>query len=397
MLKTMIKKVLLILFIFLILPKVTLVRGIAGDGWRPVYQCSDSNYILFESVGDYFKSPWENELYAMVHDTEGYCFNTASIGSIYDYDNWNYPAGQYAASNENIFTGESVESIMICETNTTTCLDGKNPSKYVKDDQPCCDPQKIYWYSNGLSCDKPELSDSDCRNSNHSDPQPYISTIISNTNYYLPADQYYICSMPSCLFEGGVVAGDDIRKGPYTEAEIISLGLLCYPETDLGDFSTSITPTPISINQTGYHNILNYYCLGGDVLTEAEFDNYRENLGPYLVCREYKDSDAVEYDRCLACINTCPTCIYSSLGCIDTTLNGVITTIMRMGIGVIGAVGILRIMQAAILRQSADPKDVQESWEIIMSVVLGTVVLLASSLILRVIGIDLLGILPFDF
>ena len=55
MLKTMIKKVLLILFIFLILPKVTLVRGIAGDGWRPVYQCSDSNYILFESVGDYFK------------------------------------------------------------------------------------------------------------------------------------------------------------------------------------------------------------------------------------------------------------------------------------------------------------------------------------------------------
>lgn len=99
----------------------------------------------------------------------------------------------------------------------------------------------------------------------------------------------------------------------------------------------------------------------------------------------------------MECIDDCDTCVYSSLGCIDTTLNGVITTVMRIGLGVLGAVGILRIMQAAMLRQSADPKDIQESWDIIMSVIMGAIVLVASSLILRVIGVNILGILPFDF
>jgi hypothetical protein len=68
-----------------------------------------------------------------------------------------------------------------------------------------------------------------------------------------------------------------------------------------------------------------------------------------------------------------------------------------MGVGILGAVGIFRIMQAAILRQSADPKDIQESWDIIMSVIIGAVVMMGSLVILRVIGVNVLGILPFDF
>ena len=78
-------------------------------------------------------------------------------------------------------------------------------------------------------------------------------------------------------------------------------------------------------------------------------------------------------------------------------MNGLVTTIMRIAIGVLGAVGILRLMQAAILRQSGDPKDIQESWDIIMSVIIGAVVLVSSTLILRIIGINVLGILPYDF
>lgn len=357
-------------------------EGSGANGWTGSFFCDSAlNRISFkdaEGLG-MMKSPWPDEIPALMEDTIGYCLSTDYIGCIFDYNT------------------ALADELWVCPPGTGTGRDPEKPTTFKNwTDHNCCPNTHPFTYSGNQCCDRPYLSSCQSPESVPAEDDSNYGVAADGTHYF-EADILYTCAMSDCLFNGNEPAASSEKRGTF--ADPASLGLSCYKNQNTGDFDTP-TATVTPYNAPGYGE---FYCIGGTALTPEEFEKWFEDgkLNAFIACKEFKDPATGEpledYSRCIQCIDTCDTCVYSSLGCIDTTLNGVITTIMRIGLGVLGAVGILRIMQAAILRQSADPKDIQESWDIIMSVIMGAIVLVASSLILRVIGVNILGILPFDF
>ena len=156
-------------------------------------------------------------------------------------------------------------------------------------------------------------------------------------------------------------------------------------------------------DKTGKQCLSNYgpdtagvYCIDGLSVTQEDYEDYISvGAGVFNVCGGFPTE---EKNVCLDCYKDCPTkdtCSYSSLGCIQTTQNGIIVRIFQIGLGVVGALAIARFIQAALLRQTADPSKIQESYDIITSIIIGIVVLLGSTVILRFIGVDILQMLPF--
>lgn len=116
------------------------------------------------------------------------------------------------------------------------------------------------------------------------------------------------------------------------------------------------------------------------------------------------DVDSEEADLCFRCIeqNTedrddGKVFVWNALGCWDVSLNGVVTRLFQIGVGIIGGVMILRFIQAAIMMQTDNPEQIREAREIITSAIIALIVLLGAVVILRFLGINVLGILPVDF
>lgn len=357
-------------------------KGEGANGWTGAFFCDSAlNLISFkdaEGLG-MMKSPWPDEMPALIEDTVGYCLSLDYIGSIFDYNTFGF------------------DQLWVCPVGTGTGRDPENPTTFKKwTNHNCCPNTHPFTYSGNQCCDRAYLKS--CQSPESVPAEDDINYGVNADGvHYFEADILYTCAMTDCLFKNNEPAATSEKRGAFPDP--VSLGLSCFKNQDTGDFdSPSTTPTPYNVPGTG-----DFYCIAGTALSPEEYNTWVENgkLNAYIACKEFKDPQTgeflEEYTKCVECIDDCDTCVYSSLGCVDTTLNGVITTVMRIGLGVLGAVGIFRIMQAAMLRQSADPKDIQESWDIIMSVIMGAIVLVASSLILRVIGVNVLGILPFDF
>jgi hypothetical protein len=140
-----------------------------------------------------------------------------------------------------------------------------------------------------------------------------------------------------------------------------------------------------------------FTCFGSKMLDSALLaglsDAARQNV--LNTCGGFNDPG--EQIACVNCYRDSENFVYNSLGCFDPSQTGLVIRVLQIGIGIISVVGIIRIMQAAFLRQTADPAKVQESWEIITSVVIGLVVMLASIILLRYIGINILQIVPVNF
>jgi hypothetical protein len=370
-----------------------LPEGSGENGWTAAFFCDSANNRVsfkdFQAVGR-VQLKDKSEINPFIEDTFGYCLDPTKIGAFYDY-------------NYNPLNLLQRDIVWYCPIGYEVKRDPVNTAERINDDtEPCCPNDKPFGYNVGvfsapdMCCDRAGLST--CDSSNGVVPvEDKESPTEADGVFYFEAEILYTCAMSDCLFQYNEPATGTVKRGTYEDP--LSEGLQCYKNQNTGDFDTpGVTITPY--DSSGYGQ---FYCIGGTALTPDEFDKWFEEgkLNAYIACKDFKDPETgeplEEFNRCIQCIDDCDTCVYSALGCIDTTLNGVITTIMRIGLGVLGAVGILRIMQAAMLRQSADPKDIQESWDIIMSVIMGAIVLVASSLILRVIGVNILGILPFDF
>lgn len=365
--------------------------GVGANGWTGSFFCDSGNSRIsfkdFQNLGR-VQLRDEGEINDLMEDTVGYCLDPSIIGAFYDY-------------NDNPYNPLQRDRLWYCEAGKEVKRDPEKPTERIDDNSdPCCPNTMPFGYNNGwgqdMCCDRAGLSSCDSSNGEEA-----VDDVDSPNNadgvHYFEAEILYTCAMTDCLFKNNEPASTSEKRGTF--ADPTSLGLSCFKNQDTGDFdSPSTSPTPYNVPGTG-----DFYCIAGTALSPEEYNTWVANgkLNAYIACKEFKDPQTgeflEEYTKCVECIDDCDTCVYSSLGCIDTTLNGVITTVMRIGLGVLGAVGILRIMQAAMLRQSADPKDIQESWDIIMSVIMGAIVLVASSLILRVIGVNILGILPFDF
>lgn len=98
------------------------------------------------------------------------------------------------------------------------------------------------------------------------------------------------------------------------------------------------------------------------------------------------------YNYCKQCRESGGT--WSGLGCVDSTPTGLITWIMRIAYGVMGGVALIQFIIAGIYYQTGQEEKVKEARKNIIATITGLAVLTFSILILRVIGINILDILP---
>lgn len=135
------------------------------------------------------------------------------------------------------------------------------------------------------------------------------------------------------------------------------------------------------------------------------FGEYEETF-KYRECREdnMSEDDIQDEMSCNACVYEDPFAtdlvesglIWTELGCLDTSPVGIITRIFQIGLGLLGGVGILRIIQIAVVYQSGDQEKIAEAREMIVSLVAGLVLMIAGITFLQFIGVNLLG-LPEGF
>ncbi len=86
--------------------------------------------------------------------------------------------------------------------------------------------------------------------------------------------------------------------------------------------------------------------------------------------------------------------LYTDLGgCINASSTGsVVNTIVRVALGVMGGVVILRIIQGALTMQKGDPEGFQEGRDVITSALIGLLLLIFSAAMLNFLGINILGL-----
>lgn len=86
--------------------------------------------------------------------------------------------------------------------------------------------------------------------------------------------------------------------------------------------------------------------------------------------------------------------LYVAIGCIDPTPLGVITGLIRIAFGVMGGVALIQLILAGIAYQRGEEADIQKAREKVISTITGVALLVFSVLILRIIGINVLDVVP---
>lgn len=108
---------------------------------------------------------------------------------------------------------------------------------------------------------------------------------------------------------------------------------------------------------------------------------------------EEKSRMKEQRESCVTCANKGH--FSSALGCIPLNLSGLVTDyFLRFGIGIAGFVALICIMYSAIKLQTSrgDAEAIQKARENLTSCIIGLLLIIFSVVILRLIGIDILGL-----
>lgn len=86
--------------------------------------------------------------------------------------------------------------------------------------------------------------------------------------------------------------------------------------------------------------------------------------------------------------------IYTAIGCVDPSPIGLITGLIRISLGVVGGIALLQMVYIGIMYQLGDEGKIKEARSRLIATITGVAVLIFSILILRIIGVNVLDILP---
>ncbi len=88
---------------------------------------------------------------------------------------------------------------------------------------------------------------------------------------------------------------------------------------------------------------------------------------------------------------------WTAIGCINTTPEGVFVTLVRITLGVMGGVALLRLIYMGYLYQTGDEGKIKQAREGVVSTLVGIIVVIFSVVILRIIGVNVLDVVPSGF
>lgn len=107
------------------------------------------------------------------------------------------------------------------------------------------------------------------------------------------------------------------------------------------------------------------------------------------VCQNPSAADSAVQRKCLEQGG-----IYIAIGCIDPSPLGLITGLIRISLGVVGGVALVQLIIAGLAYQSGNQEQIEKAQSRIFSTIGGLAVLIFSVLILRIIGVNILDVVP---
>jgi hypothetical protein len=113
------------------------------------------------------------------------------------------------------------------------------------------------------------------------------------------------------------------------------------------------------------------------------------------LCLQIPDNQSEARDRCMECFEEGG--VWTAVGCIPQTSEGIISTIMEIGLIIAGAIVLIMILVGAFMLSTSqgDPKKTQEAKELITSAIIGLLFIVFSVTILQFIGVSIIRIPGF--
>lgn len=144
------------------------------------------------------------------------------------------------------------------------------------------------------------------------------------------------------------------------------------------------------IRTSGKFNV-NNDCAANSCQTE-QTDADEKNS--YNLCLQQVNNSTAQA-RCIECFNDGG--IWTAVGCVPQTADGIISTIMQLGLIIAGAVVLIMILVGSFMLSTSqgDPKKAQEAKEMITSAIIGLLFVIFSITILQFIGISIIKIPGF--
>jgi hypothetical protein len=379
------KKV-LIIFLFISFFVFFLPSKTSAAGWTEVFQCIGGQYSP-DQIISYIKSD-----------------NPDSIIQ-------NLKSNQICARNDvNLFEISEItgNTIHYCKKSDDLVVMKNFDGKYEKTCCPrlkpigignfCCPAKATGYYGGGpgggqIGCIIPGETDRVPATGS----SPRASEIIDDDiQVFTKQEKLWQCPVEDCLMSvsGGtqtLLSSNSTLATPLTLAQRASYG--CQPK------GSNLTGMKYSNGSTIPDDML---CAFQNAVDQTALELIDVNTG-IQGCLDLPDD---EKKRCFDCFakNINPddpdkpqTFVYSSIGCIDTGRDAFITRLFQLGFGTLSGLSVFRIMWGAVKRQSTDPAKIQEGRDMIWSAITALIMLAAAIPILRYIGINLLGVLPFGF
>lgn len=210
-----------------------------------------------------------------------------------------------------------------------------------------------------------------------------ISPTYSNSGYHEPISELsnqkagadYVCDPSEAgIKEYDCALVDGVSVVPANQLNTNS-NLTCN--------SCFVTGAPIGILRSGELALCNKE--GGVDKTPLINNSVNDTLA-------YLRTDAENKDLLKACRERGG--IYIFVGCVDPTPLGFITGLIRITLGVVGGVALLQLIWVGILLQSGQEKQIAAARKNLFATLTGVAVLVFSILILRILGVNVLDILP---
>lgn len=129
------------------------------------------------------------------------------------------------------------------------------------------------------------------------------------------------------------------------------------------------------------------YCVGGaSVYRDETLIGSPEITGGYLL-EEGQNQEL--YEQCFESGG-----IYTAIGCVDPSPTGIITGLVRIALGIMGGVALLQMVYVGLLYQQGQTEKIKGARSQLIATLTGIAVLVFSVLILRIIGVNILDVIP---
>jgi hypothetical protein len=191
------------------------------------------------------------------------------------------------------------------------------------------------------------------------------------------------------LLTANITDGDGhLRRGSSLTADI-NLGS-SFP---IGDYKVVVRGD--ALDQYPYCNTYVFHV--GKKPNETPRPTPVPSMVPYDLCDQTVDAKqgGADFTACHVCIDK--NAIWTAFGCIEATKEGIVTSLLQIGLAISGGVVVLTILAGAFMfaTSSGNTKQVEEAQQMISSAIIGLLFVIFSVIILQFIGVSLLHIPGF--